>query len=290
MELPLCEAISRLTVAELRNFGVHVDEFYRQPGDSPGMMDLADEANVIIYEGHTEHDGLLRSPAYDYPDAGWPGMVGPNALRRFDGLPVVILQTCDSLQNDMLLRRVWGRRGGDSGQQHAHPQRFRQRFRQGGLRCGAVPQRDAGRSALRRPELFLLLAGPQGPAAPSRAGEKPAGGVELPAVGRSGAADVPRSPRPAAAGPGRGPLARAGAGGGGDSRPAFSRGPQRGLRRRILSRQRGGRDGAAGERRGGAESFPGVFLSPAAARPVARRSFGRAVGGGRCERPGRFSP
>ena len=63
MDLPLCEAVSRLTVAELRNVGVHVDEYYRQPGDSPEIMDRADEANVIIYEGHTEHDGLLRNPA-----------------------------------------------------------------------------------------------------------------------------------------------------------------------------------------------------------------------------------
>ena len=107
MELPLCETISRLTVAELRNCGVHVDEFYRRAGDLPEIMDRADEANVIIYEGHTEHDGLLRNPAYDYSAAPQGGR---EALRRFDGFPVVILQSCDSLQNDML-RNVHGAGG-----------------------------------------------------------------------------------------------------------------------------------------------------------------------------------
>jgi hypothetical protein len=110
MELPLCEAVSRLTVAELRNCGVHVDEFYRQPGDSPEIMDRADEANVIIYEGHTEHDGLLRNPAYDYPNAWMAGRGGTEPLRHFGGLPIVILQTCDSLQQEMLLR-VYGAGG-----------------------------------------------------------------------------------------------------------------------------------------------------------------------------------
>ena len=119
MELPLCEAISRLTVAELRNFGVHVDEFYRAPANHPEVMDLATEAGMIIYEGHTEHDGLLRDPAYEYSRETIALRIEANgklsartsaapaggaASRRFDGLPVVVLQTCDSLQSDMLWR------------------------------------------------------------------------------------------------------------------------------------------------------------------------------------------
>ncbi len=119
MELPLCEVISRLTVAELRNFGVHVDEFYRAPANRPAVMDLATEAGMIIYEGHTEHDGLLRDPAYEYrretvaPGIEAHGKLSPRTpstpagragSRRFDGLPVVVLQTCDSLQPDMLWR------------------------------------------------------------------------------------------------------------------------------------------------------------------------------------------
>jgi hypothetical protein len=100
LELPLCEAISRLTVAELRNFGLPVDEFYRQPGNRPEVMDRAADADLIIYEGHTEHEGLLTDPAYEYhPDAA-----ARPAARRFDAAPVIILQTCDSLQNEMLWR------------------------------------------------------------------------------------------------------------------------------------------------------------------------------------------
>ena len=39
--LPLCEAVSRITAEEFKNFGVHVDEFYGQLADSPEILTAA---------------------------------------------------------------------------------------------------------------------------------------------------------------------------------------------------------------------------------------------------------
>ena len=93
--LPLCEAISRVTVAEFKNFGVHADEFYHRPADSPEVVAAARTANLILYEGHIEHQELFKPRRSAPPLAGQPTAEQPTAL---DGLPVVILQSCDSLK------------------------------------------------------------------------------------------------------------------------------------------------------------------------------------------------
>ena len=71
--LPLCETISRLTAAEFKNFGIHVDEFYGRLTDSPEILMAARSANLILYEGHVSYQDLIdepvlrRSQAEDYP-------------------------------------------------------------------------------------------------------------------------------------------------------------------------------------------------------------------------------
>ena len=71
--MPLCETISRLTAAEFKNFGIHVDEFYGKPTDSPEILTAARSANLILYEGHVSYQDLIdepvlrRSQAEDYP-------------------------------------------------------------------------------------------------------------------------------------------------------------------------------------------------------------------------------
>ena len=71
--LPLCETISRVTAAEFKNFGMHVDEFYGKLTDSPEILTAARSANLILYEGHVSYQDLIdepvlkRSQAEDYP-------------------------------------------------------------------------------------------------------------------------------------------------------------------------------------------------------------------------------
>ena len=60
--MPLCETISRLTAAESRNFGIHVDEFYGTPSDSPAVLSAARSAQVILYEGHVSYQEVIDEP------------------------------------------------------------------------------------------------------------------------------------------------------------------------------------------------------------------------------------
>ncbi len=134
--LPLCETISRVTAAEFKNFGVHVDEFYGKLTDSPEILTAARSANLILYEGHLAYQDLIdapvlrRSQAQEYPldDEDLEGVAG--AKRTIDqdmaplpaprvvmaepvsrhlqgplaGLPIVILQSCESMDDAVLWR------------------------------------------------------------------------------------------------------------------------------------------------------------------------------------------
>jgi hypothetical protein len=134
--LPLCEAISRVTATEFKNFGVHVDEFYGRLTDAPEILIAARSANLILYEGHQSYQDLIdepvlrRSQAEDYPldeeDAGGLGgakhgvdrdlgrkpvprvVRGEPTLRHLQGplagLPIVVLQSCGSLDDAVLWR------------------------------------------------------------------------------------------------------------------------------------------------------------------------------------------
>ena len=134
--LPLCETISRVTAAEFKNFDIHVDEFYGKPTDSPEILTAARSANLILYEGHLSYQDLIdeqvlkRSQAEDYPldeedlegSGGARRAVDGDANRRpaprvvmaeprsrhlqgpLAGLPIVVLQSCESLDDAVLWR------------------------------------------------------------------------------------------------------------------------------------------------------------------------------------------
>ena len=134
--LPLCEAISRVTTAEFKNFGIHVDEFYGRVTDSPEILTTARSANLILYEGHLSYQDLIdepvlkRSQAEDYPldeeEVEGPGgakraldrgadprpaprvvMAEPTSRHMqgpLAGLPIVVLQSCESLDDAVLWR------------------------------------------------------------------------------------------------------------------------------------------------------------------------------------------
>ena len=134
--LPLCETISRMTAAEFKNFAVHVDEFYGHATDSPEILIAARSANLILYEGHLAYQDLIdvpvlrRTQAEDYPldegDIEGAGRTKPVVERAADpapiprvvlaeptsrhlqgplaGLPIVVLQSCESLDDAVLWR------------------------------------------------------------------------------------------------------------------------------------------------------------------------------------------
>ncbi len=134
--LPLCETVSRTTAAEFKNFGVHVDEFYGRNTDSPEILDAARSANLILYEGHSGYQSLIVPPilrpsrpedfAIDDEDlkelAGpRPAADGASSLLRgppvvaaepmfarmqgpLNGLPIIVLQACQSLDENVLWR------------------------------------------------------------------------------------------------------------------------------------------------------------------------------------------
>lgn len=151
--LPLCETVSRVTALEFANAGIPIDEFYRFPARNTNVSAAAEEAGLIIFEGHLtdqcllndscfpmsmedpeeefpyDYDGLptenaQRLSAFGYLPDGlsdelqerrWsealPGDVGyvmppdyreygsltETPLQAFEGLPIVILQSCRSL-------------------------------------------------------------------------------------------------------------------------------------------------------------------------------------------------
>lgn len=134
--LPLCETISRVTASEFKNFGVHVDEFYGKLTDSPEILIAARSANLILYEGHLSYQDLIdapilrRSQTQDYPldeeDLEGLGVATHTGERAADsaraprvvmaeptsrhmqgpltGLPIVVLQSCESLDDSVLWR------------------------------------------------------------------------------------------------------------------------------------------------------------------------------------------
>jgi hypothetical protein len=96
-QLPLCEVVSRLTAAEFKNCGVATREFYRVETDQPDVLTAARTAQVIVFQGHTEHQllvGKRSSLVNGNPNAEAGG------LPHWSGVPVVFLQTCESLRRE----------------------------------------------------------------------------------------------------------------------------------------------------------------------------------------------
>ncbi len=133
--LPLCETISRVTAEEFKNCRVAVDEFYGKLADSPEVLAAAKTAGLIIYEGHLAYQDLFdvpsahrdtapdsyfeeeldnleeggsRPPAPPTTPLHRPRRPARPAVNQIDGgmegLPVVILQSCDSLDERVLWR------------------------------------------------------------------------------------------------------------------------------------------------------------------------------------------
>jgi hypothetical protein len=132
--LPLCETMSRNTASEFKNFGVHVDEFYGTPPQAPAILTAAQSAQLILYEGHLLYQDLIdppivrRSLAQNYPldQEDLEGIVGPiggsendampmprvvaaeptsqHLQGPLEGFPIVVLQSCESLDDAVLWR------------------------------------------------------------------------------------------------------------------------------------------------------------------------------------------
>ena len=135
--LPLCETISLLTAAEYKNCRIAVDDFYGKLTDSPEILAAAKKAGLIIYEGHLAYQDLFDVPTAHRdtaPDSYFEEELdnleesGPHESRRqpptmpvrvprrpaapavrqiegiMEGLPIVILQSCDSLDERVLWR------------------------------------------------------------------------------------------------------------------------------------------------------------------------------------------
>jgi hypothetical protein len=101
-QLPLCEVVSQLAAAEFRNFGVTLREFYRVGTDQPEVMAAAQTAQVIVFQGHTEHQLLVgKRSVLMNGEASGPARPSVDAsLPHWSGVPVVILQTCESLRRE----------------------------------------------------------------------------------------------------------------------------------------------------------------------------------------------
>ncbi len=292
--LPLCEAISRVTAEEFKNCGFTVDEFYGKLADSPEVLAAAKKAGLILYEGHLAYQDLFDVPSAhrdtapdSYFEEELDSLEGgsPPAARRSEprttpivsrrrpaatpqansfhgtmaGLPIVVLQSCDSLDERRLVanRRI-GRRGA-GGKRDADPQRLGQFARPGDERRDLVPRGESGRIAPRRAEFLVLPRRPENPPRPERTGEEPPRGRELPAVGRSGVAGGCA----AAGAANRVAIVAAMVGGPvGDRRARSppSRGPQREVFRSHVSRQSVVGHGKAGRERRARRVTPVYFF------------------------------
>jgi hypothetical protein len=131
--LVLCETISRATASEFKNLGIQVDEFYGRWSDSPEILSAARTANLIVYEGHLSVQEIIDSPQFqrappgEYPNdandepengdppgevkssAAAPRVVLAEPIPRhlqgpLNGLPIVFLQSCESLDDGTLWR------------------------------------------------------------------------------------------------------------------------------------------------------------------------------------------
>jgi hypothetical protein len=134
--LPLGETISRLTVAELENAGIKVDAFFRRQPTDPAPLAALPRATLVLYEGHINHQVLFGNPPRDsgdteeieepttddnglLPGTGesvslsvsgirndprWARQTRPSSppgAPALEGLPLVVLQACNSLEAEM---------------------------------------------------------------------------------------------------------------------------------------------------------------------------------------------
>ena len=61
--LPLAETVSRATAEEFKNLKIKVNEFYGVGSNNPDIVEAAEKAHLIIYEGHITDQELFREPS-----------------------------------------------------------------------------------------------------------------------------------------------------------------------------------------------------------------------------------
>ena len=127
--LPLAETVSRATSEEFKNFGITISEFYSVPLNNPQILEAATKANLIIYEGHLYDQLLFQDPSNiiepeDEYSEEWSATNGSDesttdsildehprsnrgessienrgaGIERLEGLPLIVLQSCHSLE------------------------------------------------------------------------------------------------------------------------------------------------------------------------------------------------
>lgn len=119
--LPLCEAVSQVTVHELRNFGVETASVLRKPSASPEAVAAAETANLIVYQGHLNDQALFEDESFLLgAHEGAATDLSPQGRqvsefarrylgkksRRLRGDATVILQSCKSLSPELYQRIV----------------------------------------------------------------------------------------------------------------------------------------------------------------------------------------
>ncbi len=113
-ELPLAHTISLATAEEFKNWGVPIDEFYQQPSNAPDILSAANKAHLIIYQGHVTDQRIFRSfedllyekldqenIAFMERDQVPPRIrteLQRKLRRNLQGVPLVVLQSCHSLE------------------------------------------------------------------------------------------------------------------------------------------------------------------------------------------------
>lgn len=137
-DLPLCELISRTTVQEFQNFGISVDDFYRQRTGEAAVLSAAARAHLILFAGHIEHQEIFQDPRAK-KNGHLPGeAVRPDVL---EGVPIAILQSCESsrpgLFDEIYERGGVGLLGSDSPIHSASGAAFAKAF------CDAALYRNA---------------------------------------------------------------------------------------------------------------------------------------------------
>ena len=98
--LPLAETIAHATAQEYKNCRVKIDEFYNVRSDTEPILQASDKSHLIIFQGHASDQFLFvpENPAnFDISEVP----VKNRKKRRLSEFPVVILQSCSSLEEPM---------------------------------------------------------------------------------------------------------------------------------------------------------------------------------------------
>ncbi len=84
--LPLCETVARFNSQDLKNQGVHVDEFYGKPSNDPAIVKASQSAHFIFFQGHVS-DQRLFDRGWDLWDGGFVQLTPPAAGGTGDKTP-----------------------------------------------------------------------------------------------------------------------------------------------------------------------------------------------------------